>query len=423
VTRGGRFAGLWRHPDFLKLWGGETVAFFGLHLTALALPLTAAVALDASPLEMGILGAMQTAPSLVIGLFAGAWADRLRRRPILLVANLVRAVVLGTIPLAALLGRLQIAQLYVVAFITGTAGIFFMTAYQPYLGTLVSPALRGEANSRLRFSEALAQIAAPGLGGALVQLITAPLTLALSAFAPLASFLAIFSIRAAEPAPEPPAARRSIFAEIGEGMRHVFEHRILQPVIASDAVCTVFDSMVLAVYVLYATRELGIAPGVLGGIVAVGGPLALVGALVASRVTRALGLGPTLVAALITAGIGAALLPLAGGPLFVSVALFVGWRGLSGLSQAIYTINFYTIMQTVPPSRLQGRVNATARVFIWGAMAIGALAGGALGEWLGLRPTLIIAAVGMLCAPLGLLLSPVRGLREQPASAEQGAVA
>jgi MFS family permease len=423
VTRGGRFTGLWRHPDFLKLWGGESVAFFGLHLTALALPLTAAVALDATALEMGILGAMQTAPSLVIGLFAGAWADRLRRRPILLVANLVRAMALGTIPLAALLGWLHIAQLYAVAFITGCAGIFFMVAYQPYLGALVPGELRAEANSRLRFSEALAQIGAPSLGGALVQLLTAPLTLTLSAIAPFASFLAIFSIRAAEPPPEAPAARRSIWTEIGEGMRQVFDHRILRAVIGSDAVCTVFDSMVLAVYVIYATRDLGIEPGLLGGIMAVGGPMALLGALLAGRVTRALGLGPTLAAALISAGIAATLLPLAGSSLVLSVALFVGWRGLSGFAQAVYTVNFYTIMQTVPPPRLQGRVNATARVFIWGAMAVGALAGGALGEWLGLRPTLIVAAAGMLCAPLGLLLSPVRTLREQPAAMEQRAVA
>jgi MFS family permease len=421
VTRGGRLTGLWRHTDFLKLWGGESVAFFGLHLTALALPLTAAAALHATALEMGILGAMQTAPSLAIGLFAGAWADRLRRKPILLVANLIRAVALGTIPLAATLGSLHIAQLYAVAFITGSAGIFFMVAYQPYLGTLVAPHQRAEANSRLRFSEALAQIGAPSLGGALVQLLTAPLTLALSALAPLASFLAIASIRAGEPPPDPPASRPGLWAEIAEGLRHVLQHRILQPVIGSDALCTFFDSMILAIYVLYATRDLGIAPGLLGGLMAVGGPLALLGALLAGRIVRALGLGPTLVATLVVAGLAAALLPLAGSSLLVSAALLAGWRGLSGLTQAVYTVNFYTIMQTIPPPRLQGRVNATARVFIWGAMALGALAGGALGEWLGLRPTLIIAAIGMLCAPLGLLLSPVRHLRDQPTAAESTA--
>ena len=421
MARGGRFTGLWRHPDFLKLWGGETVAFFGLHLTALALPLTAAVSLDASPLEMGILGAMQTAPSLVIGLFAGAWADRLRRRPILLVANLVRAVALGTIPVAALLGWLQIFQLYVVAFVTGSAGIFFMVAYQPYLGTLVPRDLLAEGNSRLRFSEALAQIAAPSLGGALVQLITAPLTLSLSALAPFASFLAISQIRAAEPPPDAPATRRSIWAEIGEGMRLVIEQRILRAVIGSDAASTFCESMMLAVYVLYATRELGVTPSVLGGIMAVGGPLALLGALLASRVVRALGVGLTLVASLALGGVAATLLPLAGGTLAVSVALLVGWRGLSGMAQAIYTINFYTLMQTVPPPRMQGRVNATARVFIWGALATGALAGGVLGEWVGLRPTLIIGAAGMLCSPVLLLLSPVRGMREPPMPMEQDA--
>jgi predicted MFS family arabinose efflux permease len=298
-----------------------------------------------------------------------------------------------------------------------------MVAYQPYLGTLVPRDLLAEGNSRLRFSEALAQIAAPSLGGALVQLITAPLTLSLSALAPFASFLAISQIRAAEPPPDAPATRRSIWAEIGEGMRLVFEQRILRAVIGSDAAATFCESMMLAVYVLYATRELGITPGVLGGIMAVGGPLALVGALLASRVVRALGVGLTLVAALALGGLAATLLPLAGagGSLVVSVALLVGWRGLSGMAQAIYTINFYTLMQTVPPPRMQGRVNATARVFIWGALATGALAGGALGEWVGLRPTLIVGAAGMLCSPVLLLLSPVRGMRESPVPMEQGA--
>ncbi len=417
ATRG-RLTGLWRNPDFLKLWGGETVAFFGLHLSALALPLTAAVSLNATPLEMGILGAMLSAPSLVIGLFAGAWADRLRRRPILLVANLVRAVALGTIPVAALLGVLHIAHLYLVAFTIGCAGIFFMVSYQSYLATLIPRAQLADGNSKLRFSEALAQIAAPSLGGALVQLITAPLTLALSAFAPLASFLAIGQIRAVEPPPAPSDTRRSIWAEIGEGMGTVFGHPILRAVIGWDAVSTFCDSMILAVYVIFITRDLGLLPGALGAIMAVGGPLALVGAMLAGRLVRVLGLGRTLVGALAVAGVGSLLLPLAGGPLALTVALLIGWRALSGVTMAIYGINFYTLMQTVPPIRLQGRVNATARVFIWGAMATGALAGGALGQWLGLRPTLFLAALGMLCAPLGLLLSPVRALREPPQAME-----
>ncbi|HEY8597629.1 MAG TPA: MFS transporter [Thermomicrobiales bacterium] len=403
--------GLWRHPDFLKLWGGETAALFGLQVTNLALPLTAAVSLGASALEMGILGAMQTAPSLVVGLFAGAWADRLRRRPILMATNLIRAVALATVPLAAYLGRLHLVQLYLVAFLTGCAGIFFMVAYQPYLATLVPRDDLIEGNSKLRLSEALAQIAGPSVGGALVQLISAPLTLIVSALAPLCSFLAIGRIRAGEPTPAPSAERRSIWAEIGEGLRLIRDHAILRPLIGWDAASTFFDSMILALYLLYATRDLGLAPGILGGIMAVSGPVALVGTLLTGRIVRALGLGPTLIAALTFAALGSALVPLAGGPLAVKIALLVAWRGLVGMTLAIYTINFYTLMQTVPPPRLQGRANATARVFIWGAMALGALAGGALGQWLGLRPTLILAAVGMLVAPLGLLLSPVRRLR------------
>ena len=403
--------GLWRHPDFLKLWGGETVALFGIQVTYLALPLTAAVSLGASPLEMGILGAMQTAPSLVVGLFAGAWADRLRRRPILMATNLIRAIALGTIPLAAYLGRLGLMQLYLVAFLTGCAGIFFMVAYQPYLGTLVPRDDLIEGNSKLRLSEALAQIAGPSVGGALIQLVGAPLTMIVGAFAPLCSFLAIGQIRAAEPTPAPSAERQGIWAEIGEGLRLIRDHTILRPLIACDAASTFCDSMILALYLLYATRDLGLSPGILGGIMAVSGPVALVGTVLTGRIVRALGLGPTLVATLALAALGSALVPLAGGPLAVKIALLIAWRALVGMALAIYVINFYTLMQTLPPARMQGRANATARVFIWGAMALGALAGGALGQWLGLRPTLALAAAGMFLSPLGLLLSPVRRLR------------
>jgi MFS family permease len=415
--------GLWRHPDFLKLWGGETAALFGLQVTSLALPLTAAVSLGASPLEMGILGAMQTAPSLVVGLFAGAWADRLRRRPILMATNLIRAIALGTIPLAAYLGRLHLVQLYLVAFLTGCAGIFFMVAYQPYLATLIRRDDLIEGNSKLRLSEALAQIAGPSIGGALVQLITAPLTLIISAFAPVISFLAISRIKGSEPPPAPSAERRSIWAEIGEGLRLILDHTILRPLIGWDAISTFCDSMILALYLLYATRDLGLSPGILGGIMAVSGPVALVGTLLTGRVVRVLGLGPTLIAALTLAALGSALVPLAGGPLALKIALLIAWRALAGMTLAIYTINFYTLMQTVPPPRLQGRANATARVFIWGAMALGALAGGALGQWLGLRPTLALAAAGMLISPLGLLCSPVRELRSGSLAVDEPAPA
>ncbi len=195
-----RLTGLWRHPDFLKLWAGDTISLFGLHATVLALPLTA-VALGATAFQMGLLAAAQTAPALLLGLFAGVWVDRLRRRPILIAANLARAALLGSIPLAALLGVLHLAQLYAVAFLAGVGAIFFVVAYQAYLPAIVPREHLVDGNSKLRMSEATAQIAGPSIGGALVQLLSAPLALAAGAFASLGSAITLALIRAPEPAP------------------------------------------------------------------------------------------------------------------------------------------------------------------------------------------------------------------------------
>lgn len=391
---------LWHHPDFLKLWAGETAALFGIQVTALAMPL-----------QMGTLSALTTAPSLLLGLFAGAWADRLRRRPILIATNLLRAALLATVPLAAFFGRLQMAQLYVIAFLVGAAGVFFVSAYQPYLATLVPRDDRIEGNSKLRLSEALAQIAGPGLGGALVQLFSAPLTLVLSALAPLCSALAVAGIRAPEPRPTAHDARRPIWREIGEGVRAVFGVPFLRLLVLCDTVSAFGSGMMAATYVLYATRQLGLGAGTLGGIVAVSGPAAILGTVLAGRLVRACGLGPTLIGALFLTGGAALLTPLADTAGALGVPLLVAWRALDAVGSAIYGINFYTVLQTLPPTHVQGRVNTTARVFIWGATAFGALAGGVVGQGLGLRATLLLAALAMLLAPLGLLVSPVRGIR------------
>jgi len=397
---------LWQHPDFLKLRGGETVALFGIQVASLAVPLTAAVSLGASPLQMGVLSALSTAPALLFGLFAGAWSDRLRRRPILIATNLLRAALLATIPWVAFFGLLSMGQLYALAIIVGAAGVFFVAAYQPYLATLVAREDRIEGNSKLRLSEALAQIAGPGFGGALVQLIGAPMTLILSAIAPLCSATAIASIRTPEPAPTT-AARRPIWSEIGEGVRAIFAVPLLRLLVLGDTVSAFGSGMIAGTAILYITRQLGIGPGIFGGIVAVSGPAAILGTLLAGRLVRTRGLGPTLIGALFLTG---------------GAALLIAWRALDAFGSAIYGINFYTVLQTLPPPQVQGRVNATARVFIWGATALGGLAGGAIGQGFGLRGALTIAALGMLLAPLALLRSRVRrvrGLTDQGAMGEQ----
>jgi len=257
----------------------------------------------------------------------------------------------------------------------------------------------------------LAQIAGPGLGGALVQLIGAPLTLIISVLAPLCSASAIASIRTPEPVPANDNARRPIWREIGEGLRAVFAVPLLRLLVLGDAVSAFGSGMIASTAILYITRQLGIGPGIFGAIVAVSGPAAILGTLLAGRLVRACGLGPTLIGALSLTGGAALLLPLAATTAALSVPILVGWRALDAVGSAIYGINFYTILQTVPPPQVQGRVNATARVFIWGATALGGLAGGIIGQGFGLRGALTIAAAEMLLAPLALLLSRVRRVR------------
>ncbi len=417
-----RLTGLWRHPDFLKLWAGDTISLFGLHATVLALPLTA-VALGATAFQMGLLAAAQTAPALLLGLFAGVWVDRLRRRPILIAANLARAALLGSVPLAALLGVLHLAQLYAVAFLAGVGAIFFVVAYQAYLPAIVPREHLVDGNSKLRMSEATAQIAGPSIGGALVQLLSAPLALAAGAFASLGSAITLALIRAPEPAPGPAGGRAGVRREIGEGVRFVLGHPLVRPVLAGTTTSALFYHMIVGVYILYLTRDLGVSAGLLGAIVATGGPLAILGAAVTGRLVRRWGMGATLIGALVLSGAANLLVPLAAGPLAAVVPLLVAWRVLDSLAAAVYNVVSFTIVQAAPPPGLQGRVQATMRVGTWGAMAVGSLLGGALGQVIGLRPALAIAAAGMLLAPLWLVRSPVRGLRGGPEPAERGAPA
>lgn len=306
------------------------------------------------------------------------------------------------------------------AFLAGVGAIFFVVAYQAYLPAIVPREHLVDGNSKLRLSEATAQIAGPSIGGALVQLLSAPLALAAGAFASLGSAITLALIRAPEPAPGPAGGRAGVRREIGEGVRFVLGHPLVRPVLAGTTTSALFYHMIVGVYILYLTRDLGVSAGLLGAIVATGGPLAILGAAVTGRLVRRWGMGPTLIGALVLSGAANLLLPLAAGPLAAMVPLLVAWRVLDSLAAAVYNVVSFTIVQAAPPPGLQGRVQATMRVGTWGAMAVGSLLGGALGQVIGLRPALAIAAAGMLLAPLWLVRSPVRGLGEGPESAGRG---
>ena len=405
--------GLWRHPDFLKLWAGQTVSLFGLSVTGLALPLVAVLTLDATPVQMGLLSAAGYAPFLLVGLVAGACVDRMRRRPILIAADLGRALLLASIPVAALVDALRMEQLYAVGFTVGLLTVFFDVAYQSYLPALVPRERLIEGNSKFEASHSLAQIAGPGLGGLLVQLLSAATAIALDAASYLVSAIFLAAIRTPEPRPER-HADRSLPREIGEGLRLVVGNPLMRGIAGCTATSNLFGSALTAVYVLYATRELGLGPAQLGVTFAAFGPGGLLGAVLAARLARRFGLGPALTGSLALGSLSWLVVLFAGGPPVLAASLLATANALATVGGTVYNVNQVSLRQAITPDRLQGRMNATMRFLVWGVIPIGALLGGVIGDALGLRAAIATGAVGTLLAPLWLLLTPVYAVRRAP---------
>jgi MFS family permease len=410
-----RFTGLWRHPQFVKLWAGQTISLFGTEVSQLAIPLTAALVLNASAFQMGLLSALEFAPFLLLSLLAGVWVDRTRRRPVLIVADVGRTVLLGSIPLAAFFGFLRIEQLYVVGLLAGVLTVFFDVAYQSYLPVLVSREHLVEGNSKLEVSRSVAQIAGPGIAGALVQLITAPMAIVVDSVSFVASVISLLFIRVPEPAPVRLEGQAgSIWAELREGLAVVVENPLLRSIAGCTATSNLFGNGLQAIFVLYVTRDLGLQPAVIGLIFAVSGPGALLGALLAGEMARRFGLGNTIIGSIVLGGIGNLLVPLATGPETAVTAILMAGSFLSGIANPVYNINQVSLRQAITPDRLQGRMNASMRFIVWGTIPLGALMGGGLGQIFGLWPTIAAMAVGGLLPPLWVLFSPVRQLRVQP---------
>ncbi|HEX9988009.1 MAG TPA: MFS transporter [Chloroflexia bacterium] len=407
-------AGLWRNPDFLKFWVGQSISFFGSEVTALALPLTAVLILQATPAQMGSLVALRNLPFIFVGLLAGVWVDRMRRRPLLIGADLGNALLLGSIPAAYIFGWLSMEHLYVVTFLAGTIFVISMVAYQSFIPSLVQRQQLVEGNSKLEVSSSVAGIVGPGLAGVLVQLVTAPIAILVDGASFLVSALFLGSIRTPEPPPIPHDQQRNVWGQIAEGMRRVIANPLLSALVRCGATHNFFSRMMEALYVLYLVRELGIDPLLLGVILACGGPGALAGALLAAPAAKRLGLGPTIVWMQVLTGVARLCIPLAGGPLPVTVGLLMLGEFLLGVARPIFNVNQVSLRQSITPDRLQGRVNATMRFIMWSVTPVGALVGGVLGSIISLRTTLLLAATGVLLAFLWVYFSPLRSLREQP---------
>jgi MFS family permease len=405
-----RHTGLWRHPDFLKLWAAQTLAALSANVTNLALPLIAALTLHASPFEMGLLSTAATLPNILVGLFAGAWADRARRRPIMIAADVARAVLLLSIPAAVLLNLLTIWQLYAVLFLSGICTTFPDVANVSYLPSLVGRSQLIGANSRIVASASVANAVGPGLAGGLIQILTAPLALIVDACSLALSAVLMLAIGSREHTPAPERRSAGIREDISRGMRPLYSDPMLRSVVGSSMLYLFFSSIMLAVYLLYATRDLQIAPAVLGAIFAAGGAGAVLGALIAGRLTRRLGLGRAMIGANLVGGLFILLIPLAGAAASAAALLLAIAQFASQMMGAIFYINQTSLLQIATPDHVRGRANASYRFLTMGTLPLGSLLGGILGATIGLRPTLAIGGLGMLLPVVWLVLSPLRRL-------------
>jgi len=413
---------LWRHPDFLKLWVGDTISQFGSQITFLAIPLTAAVLLGATPFEMGLLGTIEMLPFLLISLPAGVWVDRLPRRRILISGDLVRAGALGTIPGVWFMRPelLGMPWLYVVAIVGGTATVFFDAAYQAYLPSLVERDQLIEGNQKLELSRSTAQLTGPGIAGALISFLSAPVTIAVDSVSFLVSAAAVWLIRKPEPAPEPKPAGHAggMLAEIREGLGVVTGSPILRSIAACTATSNLSTSIAFAAFFIFLTRDLALDAARIGLIFAIGNVGGLVGALIAGRVPKLIGTGPAIVGSAI---FGTAFLWLNAAATRETAFAILVFTGLTTqIGNQVYNVNQVSLRQAITPDRLQGRMNASMRFIVWGTIPIGTFLGGVLAELIGVRQAIFVGSLMALTAFLFVFFSPVRRMKEPPPAWQPG---
>ena len=409
--------GLWRHGDFLRLWTGETISQFGSQISQLAIPLTAILVLDATAFEVAALTTVEFLPFIIFTLPAGVWVDRLRRRPILIASDVVRALLLGSIPIAYVLDALTLGQLFVVGFLFGICTVFFDVAYQSYLPSLVERNQIIEGNSKLEITRSAAQIGGPGLGGVLIEVFTAPYAVLLDAVSFAASALAIFRIRAVEETP--PTVERSdgkkpsMWTELKEGLRFVVSNPNLRAQAGCTSTSNFFSSVSFSIILVYAVRELDLSPGLIGFVFSLGALGGLLAALTATRLSARFGIGPTTI--VMAAFFGPTMILYAIAPSGnAAVPLLVTAQLIFGFTVVVYNIVQVSYRQAICPPRLQGRMNSVMRFIVWGTIPLGTLVGGALASWIGLRETIVVGAIGGGLAVFWIVFSPQRHLRDMP---------
>jgi MFS family permease len=404
--------GLLRHHDFRQLFVGDSLSQFGTQLSMLALPVLAVKVLDATPFQMGLLGTCEFLAFLVIGLPAGAWVDRWRKKRVLVTNDLLRALALGSLPVAWAADVLSFPQMLLVALVVGCCTVFFDVAYQSYLPDIVEPEHIGEGNAKLQAVQSIAMIGGPAAGGGLIKLIGSPLTVGLDALSFIWSAFWVRRIQHVD-TPPPREDRRPMLVEIREGLSFVFTNPLLWRITLCTGTANFFSSMTQAMLVIFVLRDLHLDPGHLGlalGVAAVGG---LLGALATPRVNQLVGEGRTIPLSSLFFVPAAALMPLAGTVVPSMVAITVS-NFVFTFVVVLYNVTQVSFRQRLCPRPLLGRMNASIRFIVWGTMPIGAFVGGVVGEAVGARNVFWIGVVGAAISALPVVFSPLIRMRDLP---------
>ena len=403
------------NPRFRRFWLGQSVSLLGDQVTVIALPLVAVLVLDATPAQMGYLFAVELAPNLLFSLHAGAWVDRRgRKRQLMIATDLGRALALGSIPVAYAFDALTFPHMLAVGFVMGTLSVLFYVSYSSLFVALVPRDRFVEGSSIINGSRALSYVGGPSLGGVLVQVLSAPVTLVVDTSSYLVSALFLRSVDVEEPAAEAPGK-----GHVAAGIRWVFGNPVVRAALGATATINFFNFVFFALFILYATKSLDVSPGTLGLVLGAGAAGGVLGSLVTGVISRRIGIGPAFALGCVLFPAPLLLVPLAGGPKPVVLAcLFLAEFG-AGFGVMVLDISAAAISAAIVPDRLRSRASGAYMVVNYGVRPLGALVGGALGSWLGLRPTLWIATAGALAGFLWLLPSPILGLRTLP-EAEQG---
>ncbi|GAA1370481.1 MFS transporter [Streptomyces beijiangensis] len=405
-------ASLWRDRRFCRLWAGQSISQFGDRITELALPLIAVGALHASAGQVAWLTALVWTPNL-LAIVLGAWVDgRPRKRRLMVLADLVRAGVLLSLPATWLLDAVTLGQLYAVALLTGTAAVVGNTAYPPFFAHLVPRASYVDANSKLSTSRSVSFVAGPAVGGVLVQVLTAPVAVVVDALTFLASAVLIGRIRVAEPPPVKEGLEPSLLRRARDGMTFVVRHPVLRAALGCSATLNFFTFVAgTGLVVLFATRNLDLTAGVIGTAIGIGATGSLLGAVIAPRLSRWIGIGRSIAVGAVLFPAPIALIAAAGGPMWARTGALGAAEFLSGFGVMLFDVNLNSLQTSVIPDGMRSRVAGAYSTLNYGIRPLGAVTGGLLATTAGLRETLVIGAAGGVLSLLWLLPSPIPGIR------------